>query len=64
MFLLPHTELVAKLLVSGEYETLLFDGYDSFVADEPSSGSSVIISRRNTKVNVNLSIESEISTDL
>ena len=64
MSLQPHTKLVAKLLVSGEYEILLFDGYDSFVADEPSTGSSVIISRRITKVTVNLSIESETSSDL
>ena len=64
MSLHPHTKLVAKLLVSGAYETLLFDGYDSFVADEPSTGSSVIITRRITKVTVNLSIESETSTDL
>ena len=64
MFLQPKTKLVAKLLVSGEYETLLFDGYDSFVADEPSSGSTVIISRKITQVTVNLSIENELSADL
>ena len=56
--------MVAKLLVSGSYETLLFDGYDSFVADEPSMGSSVIITRKISKVTVNLSIESETGSNL